>query len=525
MKPKLPAICSIYKASNYTFLISSVITIAYNFILLGYVVQNTDVLSASGLGILVSVVVIVFIFSYAVFSLLTLISLLAVKTFFVIVTAINAIAIYFMTIYQVVLDRTMIENILNTRYSESVELFSLNLISYILIFGLLPGLLLTKIKVTKLDRLRVLANALIAIIVSFSFLYTNSTSWLWIDKHASNLGGKILPWSYIVNSARHLSSINRSTVGQKILPDGLFINNNKMVFVLVIGETARADNFSLYGYSKLTNPKLQHQSNMLVFNNTKSCTTYTTGSLACMLAPSNQHLGYEALPTYLARQGVDVQWRTNNWGEPPIEVSSYVKAGELRSTCSGNGCNLDEVLLTNLTDTIKSSDKEKVFVVLHTKGSHGPSYYSRYTKEFNQFKPVCRDEEISKCSSEALINAYNNTILYTDHFLSKVINKLEKIKNTSIALMYISDHGESLGEHGLYLHGTPYSFAPEYQKNIPFLIWLSDKYVEEKKINISEMRQAPNHSQFNVFHTVLGAFGFESPVYESAMDVLHKPED
>ena len=91
--------------------------------------------------------------------------------------------------------------------------------------------------------------------------------------------------------------------------------------------------------------------------------------------------------------------------------------------------------------------------------------------------------------------------------------------------MYISDHGESLGEHGLYLHGTPYSFAPEYQKNIPFLIWLSDKYVEEKKINISEMRQAPNHSQFNVFHTVLGAFGFESPVYESAMDVLHKPED
>ena len=160
MKPKLPAICSIYKASNYTFLISSVITIAYNFILLGYVVQNTDVLSASGLGILVSVVVIVFIFSYAVFSLLTLISLLAVKTFFVIVTAINGIAIYFMTIYQVVLDRTMIENILNTRYSESVELFSLNLISYILIFGLLPGLLLTKIKVTKLDRLRVLANAL-----------------------------------------------------------------------------------------------------------------------------------------------------------------------------------------------------------------------------------------------------------------------------------------------------------------------------------------------------------------------------
>lgn len=161
----------------------------------------------------------------------------------------------------------------------------------------------------------------------------------------------------------------------------------------------------------------------------------------------------------------------------------------------------------------------------HTKGSHGPSYYTRYTKEFNQFIPVCRDEEVSKCSSDALINAYDNTILYTDHFLSTLINKLEKIENTSAAMMYISDHGESLGEHGLYLHGTPYSFAPDYQKNIPFFIWLSDQYLKENKFNVSKISQAPNHSQFNVFHTVLGAFGFESPVYESTMDVLHKPED
>ncbi|WP_343816138.1 phosphoethanolamine--lipid A transferase EptA [Colwellia asteriadis] len=525
MRAKLPLSFSILKASHYTFLISVVIAITYNFLLFDYVVQNTNVWSASGLGVLISTVVIAFIFSYTIFSLLTLISLSILRTFLVIITVINAIAIYFMMTYQVVLDRTMMGNIFNTRYSESVELLSISLIIFIVMFGLIPALLLTQIKVKQLDRVRVLANALIAFIVSFSFLYANSTSWLWIDKHASILGGKILPWSYIINSTRHHSSINRSTEGQKVLPDGVFTSNNKMVFVLVIGETARSDNFSLYGYSKLTNPKLQQQSNLLVLNNTKSCTTYTTGSLACMLAPSNQHLGYEALPTYLTRQGVDVQWRTNNWGEPPIEVSSYVKAGELRSKCSGNGCNLDEVLLTNLTATIESSDKEKVFVVLHTKGSHGPSYYTRYTKEFNQFIPVCRDEEVSKCSSEELINAYDNTILYTDHFLSTLINKLEKIKNTSAAMMYISDHGESLGEHGLYLHGTPYSFAPDYQKNIPFFIWLSDQYLDENIFNVSNIRQAPNHSQFNVFHTVLGAFGFESPVYESAMDVLHKPED
>lgn len=525
MKLKFPMTFSIIKASHYTLLISIIATFAYNLLLLDYVVKNTDVWSASGLGILVSTIVIIFLFSFSVFSLLMLISPKVLKTFFVIITVINAIAIHFMMTYQVVLDRTMMGNIFNTRFSESMELLSLGLVFSIVILGFIPAWFLIQIRVKHLDRTKILINALIAFIVSFSYLYANSTSWLWIDKHASILGGKILPWSYIVNSGRYYSTINRTTDGQQALPDGKFINNNKMVFVLVIGETARADNFSLYGYTKLTNPKLTQQSNLLVLNKTKSCTTYTTGSLACMLAPNKQHLKYEALPTYLTRHGVDVEWRTNNWGEPPINVTNYVEANELRTECNGSGCHLDEVLLTNLMNTIESSDKDKVFIVLHTKGSHGPSYYSRYTKEFNHFSPECRDEEISKCSSEALVNAYDNTILYTDHFLSSLIDKLKMVKNASAAMMYISDHGESLGEHGLYLHGTPYSFAPDVQKNIPFLIWLSDQYLKENKLNISKIHQAPNHSQFNVFHTVMGAFGFESPVYESALDVLHNSDE
>lgn len=524
MNTKALSNISVSKASSFTFWVSIIMTFAYNFVLLEYVSKNTNVWSISGLGILLSTVVIVFIFSYTTFSFLALISPKVLKALLVITTIINASAIYHMSNYQVVLDRTMMGNIFNTRYSESIELLSVSLIFTIIVLGLIPACFIASIKIKQIDRVKILSNASIGLIVAFAVLFINSTSWLWIDKHASVLGGKILPWSYIINSGRYYSSINKTTDGQKALPDGYFLENNKTVFVLVIGETARAANFSLYGYPKLTNPKLKDQSNLLVLNNAKSCTTYTTGSLACILSPGEQYLGYEALPTYLTRHGVDVQWRTNNWGEPPIKVTSYVEASELRADCLGEGCKLDEVLLTNLINAIDSSDKQKVFVVLHTKGSHGPSYYSRYTKEFNQFTPVCREEEISKCSPEELINAYDNTLLYTDHFLTTLITELQTLANTSSAMMYISDHGESLGEHGLYLHGTPYSFAPDYQKDIPFLFWASDTFLDSKSLKLEDLTQAASHNQFNIFHTVLGALSLNSSIYESTLDVLHNSE-
>lgn len=506
-------------ATTFTFISSIISSVLFNLILFDFVIKNVDIFTYSGIRISLSIATIVFTFTFVIASLLTFISSTALKIFLAFTAILNSVAIYFMTTYQVVLDRTMMGNIFNTRFSESTELLSIQLVLFIVALGIVPTWLIMKVQVTTLNRFKIITNSIIALLISIVILYVNSTSWLWIDKYAKLLGGKILPWSYIINTGRYYSSINNSIEGQSLLPDGKFNYNDKMVFVLVIGETARSDNFSLYGYSKLTNPKLQQQSNLLVLNNTKSCTTYTTGSLACMLAPSNQHLGYEALPTYLTRHGVDVQWRTNNWGEPPIEVSSYVKASELRAKCSGNGCNLDEVLLTNLSEIIETSDKQKIFIALHTKGSHGPSYYSRYTKEFEQFRPVCRDEEISQCSTEELVNAYDNTILYTDYFLASLIKKLEKIDNTPTAMMYISDHGESLGEHGLYLHGTPYSFAPDYQKNVPFLFWMSDSLLIKKHIEITDFKQSPSHSQFNVFHTVLGTFDFESPTYDSKLDI------
>ena len=519
-------------ASQFVFYATLLSTLLLNISLFSFVVENVDIATYAGFAIFFSVLLIVFMLSYILNTLMALISPSLFKVFLLFTTLINASAIYYMSTFNVVLDRAMMGNIFNTRYSEAIELFSITWLMFIVVLGMVPVWLISKIKVSAVNRLRTLLNMFVVVALSFSFIYFNASSWLWIDKYASVLGGKILPWSYIINTSRHFSQQNKSTKGQEALPDGAFKDGKKTVVVLVIGETARSANFSLYGYEKQTNPKLeqiQRSGNLLVLNDPKACTTYTTGSIACMLSATENTSKHEALPSYLHRQGAEVIWRANNWGEPAIVVDEYVESTPLREQCeqqgSSNDCHLDGRLLVNLKERILTSKKQKVLVVLHTKGSHGPSYYARYTPKFEQFTPVCKSEEISKCSREELVNAYDNTILYTDDFLARIVNTLNDLSDNSdipTAMMYVSDHGESLGEHGLYLHGTPYSIAPDLQKDVPFLLWMSSSLQAQKGLSLTEAEQADSHSLFNVFHTVLGLLSFESDVYQEELDVVDK---
>ena len=179
------------------------------------------------------------------------------------------------------------------------------------------------------------------------------------------------------------------------------------------------------------------------------------------------------------------------------------------------------MLLTGLSERIRSSKRHNVFVILHQRGSHGPSYYSEYPRQFELFTPVCRSVTLNQCSRDELRNAYDNTILYTDHFLGRVIHLLNNLMNTSAVFMYISDHGESLGEHGLYLHGAPFSIAPDEQKNVPFIVWMSSEFADRKGITFTQLGQRDGHSQKNVFHSIMGAFDMRSDVYDARLDVFN----
>lgn len=499
--------------------------ILYHEPLLSFAIDNLDGFSVNGMLVISTLFVVVFVITVLILSLLALLTQSLLKPFCVLMFLANSVAFYFIATYQVVLDKTMMGNIVNTDYSEASAFLNPGLIFYFCLFGILPGWFLLRTRIRRTSRSRLMLASFITAFVGLGWAYTASGTWLWIDQNGKKLGGMVMPWSYVVNMARYQNSLLRSSREQVLLPPATVPENGKTVVILVIGEAARAQNFSLYGYPEPTNPLLAGNG-VVALKNATSCSTYTTASLGCILS----HTGtgspfsreYEPLPSYLQRHGVDVIWRTGNWGEPPLKVQSYQRTGELKKDCTGPGCDFDEVLLTGLLDRIRSSKQQNVFVILHQHGSHGPDYYGQYPQRFEVFRPVCRSVELNQCTDEELMNAYNNTILYTDYFLDQAISLLRKLDNVPAMLMYLSDHGESLGEHGLYLHGTPYAIAPDVQKDIPFIVWMSDSFMARKGMTVARLGQQESHVQQNVFHSILGAFDVRSAVYDGRQDIFSR---
>ncbi|MFL6719085.1 MAG: phosphoethanolamine--lipid A transferase EptA [Burkholderiaceae bacterium] len=490
-------------------------------------ILSLDAINFSGFLSLATLFVFQLVISITILTAISLVSISLTKLVCMLLTIGSAAALYFIVSYGTILDSTMMGNVFNTDLNEAAGLTHPKLLLYIFFLGIVPALVFKNTRITHTSRLKRLLFLVAALLVGGSWIYANAKSWLWIDKNAKQFGGLILPWTYIVNSARYYDQTAASRQEQRLLPGIQSTDEKSVVVVLVIGESARAQNFSLYGYQRNTNPRLS-KAGVTVMPNTTSCSTYTTRSIQCMLS----HLGgetpagggYEPLTSYLDRHGVEVIWRSNNFGEPRMKVSSFEKADEIRKKCQDNcpSGNYDELLLYKLDERLRNAQGgKKTLVVLHQAGSHGPQYFKKYPPEFETFKPVCRTVDQQKCSSEELVNAYDNTILYTDFLLDKVIGMLKTLDNTASVMIYMSDHGESLGENGLYLHGIPYSIAPAVQKNIPYLVWMSEKFAERRHLANPLPVQNRNYSQDDVFHSVMGAFGMVSDVYKKDKDIFH----
>lgn len=491
--------------------------LVYNVPLYLFGVEHLDMPSVGAVMTLLTLFILVVGITAFITGLLALVCQRLVKPLFMVIAIINAMALYFMVTYNVVLDKTMMGNAVNTNVAEAGGLFHPWLLVYVLFLGLLPCWLLLKVERIHTRFTRRLLLPVAVCIVTLGWVYVASQSWLWIDKYAKVVGGMVMPWSYVVNGVRYVSD----TVApheRKLLPKAHFVSNEKKVVFLVIGESARAQNFSLYGYDRMTSPEAA-KAGVTVFNKTHSCATYTTASVECILAHDSPgaRAGWEPLTSYLQREGVDVTWRTNNSGEPPMTVHHFERLAELKAGCTGEACNYDEGLLRGLEERIESSGQERILVVLHLGGSHGPAYNTRYPPAFEKFKPVCTSVQLHQCSQEELVNAYDNTLLYTDHVLGQTIGLLKRLKGYSSSLIYVSDHGESLGEYNLYLHGTPYTIAPEYQKTVPLLTWDSKT---AKPGDAAPVTVKGEFSQANIFHSVMGAFGMRSEIFDPKLDLF-----
>ena len=514
---KQKSILNLIKKPISLFAFSAIVSVAtmllYNIPFFNYVIGHTNQSTGIRLFLIASLVVVMLLVNFLMTYLVMYLMRMVGRILLAIMAIINATSLYFILTYNIIIDEVTIGNVFNTRYSEASGFFSWSLWAFIIAFGVLPALfcLLQPVAIGKAKQMGRYCGTSLGIVLALLLANINQT--LWIGQHDTELGGYLQPWSYLVNSIR-VTSIRMAKQAEEIkLPDGKITNNEKAVVVLVIGESARKANFQLYGYKRANNPLLSKQQGLKVFQ-AQSCATFTTAGVKAILEPKNSGDLYEPLPNYAFRTGADVVWRTINWGEPPIHIDEYESDIVLSKKYPNVDKRYDELLFTGLRERIESSKKNKVLIVIHTSTSHGPNYASKYPKKFEVYKPVAHNVEEGEKNVAKLVNAYDNTILYTDYLLSNMIDTLRSLKDWKSSMIFISDHGESLGENNMFMHGMPMKLAPKVQYEIPFLVWTSDGF-REYKSNLPEVLE-----QHYIFHSVLNLLSIQSPAYDKDYDIF-----
>ncbi len=476
-----------------------------------------------------------------------------VKPLVAVLTVVAAGASWFSGRYGAVLDPAMMRNVLHTDVPEARELIGWPLLLHLTLFAAVPLAVLSRVdlrprtgwKATLAARLALVLVAAAVLVVAVMSVYSPLSSVLRVQK---DVRYRITPanvvWSLGSAAAGELrgAAQPRQPLGLDArLGPNLAGRPKPQVLVLVVGETARAANWGLAGYARDTTPRLRALQ-VVDFGSVQACGTHTEASVPCLFAPVGRRdydeariRGQESLLHLLARAGVSVHWRDNQSGckgvcdgLPGDRPSATTSPG----LCEGDRC-LDEALVSDLDARLQwlagggGSAGTQVWV-LHMLGNHGPAYFRRYPPGFAAFTPECRDEDLSRCAPQAIANAYDNAVRYTDHVLARAIEQLSARADTvDSALLYVSDHGESLGELGLYLHGLPYALAPDVQKQVPMVFWASSGFEAGAGLpsgcldrTLRTRARAGGVSHDHVFHTVLGLLDVSTAVHEPAMDMV-----
>ena len=486
--------------------VCSILTLVlYNIPFLRFVSEHAQMGAMGRAMVLVTMVVLLLTLNFFAYYLVVRLLRIVGRAVVALWLFLSGVCTYFIVTYHTMMDDSMLGNVFNTRYSEASGFVNGRLLLAVVFLGLLPAAwaLVQKVNYGSWRQFGKWIGGSLA--VALAFVAINFNQVLWVGKYDTELGGLVMPWSYTVNTARLISKYRAANREETKLPDGHFTDNAKSVMVLVIGESARKANFQLYGYDRPTNPRLSELDDLHVFD-AHSCATYTTAGVRAILEHKGTSTLYEILPNYLFRTGVDVVWRSANWGEPPVHIDEYVKRDSLAQQYGVTEV-YDEVLTLGLKERILQSDKRKVLIVLHTTTSHGPDYPRQYPKAFERFSPVCDNVEDAQKDLEKLRNAYDNTVVYTDHYLRNLVDTLRTLTDWNAAMLYVSDHGESLGEGGLFMHGVPLSMAPREQYEIPLLLWTNN----EAHRRIKKVQNTVD--QHVVFHTVLDWLSVETPVF------------
>ncbi|WP_338454367.1 phosphoethanolamine--lipid A transferase [Aeromonas veronii] len=465
------------------------------------------------------------------------------KPFFTVLILTGSIVSYAMLKYGVIFDAGMIQNIVETNSGEAGAYLNGSVALWFLLTGLLPVLVLWSLRIRYPARWYQ-GLAWRAGLLAISLLFIGSVASLYYQDYASvgrnnkSLAKEIVPANYVHGLYKYGRDVLFATpipyqhlgTDAKVVARG----GKPTLMFLVVGETARSQNYSLNGYGKETNSFTAKEQGVVSFKDVRSCGTATAVSVPCMFSNLTRR-GYDdqlassrdGLLDVLQHAGISVLWKENDGGckgvcrnVPTIEIlpKSYP------ALCQGESC-YDEVLLEGLDQQIAGMKGNKL-VAFHLMGSHGPTYFRRYPASERVFMPDCPRSDIENCSNEELVNTYDNTIRYTDKVVGLLIDKLKSLESQyDVGLVYLSDHGESLGAMGLYLHGTPYKFAPDDQTRVPLLTWFSPQLQADRQLDMGCLAAEASSQRFshdNLFHSMLGIMDVQTRVYDNKLD-LFKP--
>lgn len=460
------------------------------------------------------------------------------------VLVLAAAASYFIDVYGAVIDKVMIRNVLETNAIESRELFTGRMLLQVALLGVLPAALVLRVRLTQRRWLGELRDRSIAAVVTLALLGGIAASFY--QDHASMLRNHrelrhmLVPVNFLAGLGSH--------IGEKLEPPQTYVRigedarrpdpaatgetRKPMLVVLVVGETARAANFQLGGYARPTNPALSRIEDLVYFSDVSSCGTSTAISVPCLFSDLSR-AGFDAedakhrdnLIDISLRAGLDVHWFGNNTDCKGVCRSVPERRVDRRrhpAACVGDHPCLDGALFEDFFGSLGEIERDR-FTVIHTLGSHGPGYHLRHPADFERFTPACRHVDFARCTVPEIVNAYDNTLLYTDHLLALTIERLRSLSDrVDTALLYVSDHGESLGEGGVFLHAIPYAIAPDVQMQVPMLFWASEGFTKRLGLDAACLRRVARQpaSHDNLFHSMLGLLQVETAVRKPDLDLF-----
>lgn len=458
---------------------------------------------------------------------------------------VSALAGFYIDKFGIYIDASMIRNVLHTDVAEARELLTPDLFWHLAIFAGVPGWLLWRNVFPATDGwhagwlrrgLWIVGVGLIGV-AGLALAFKDLAPLMRNHKEIRYL---VVPENAIYGIARNLqpNKVGTPLRKQPVGPDAKLgaawqQRQRPALFVFVLGETARAANWGTHpgpdGQPRDTTPELDRKP-LIRFADVTSCGTNTETSVPCIFSPQGRRhydedaiRNSESLLHVLNRAGFHIVWRDNQSGCKGVCSDLDSQAPDRQSLpqlCPDDHC-LDEAMLAGM-DKLLADDKGNLVVVLHQIGNHGPAYFRRYPESFRRFAPTCDTADLSQCTQAQIVNSYDNALLYTDHFLARTIDFLERQSDRfDTAMLYVSDHGESLGEHGLFLHGMPYAIAPREQTQVPMVLWLSDRFSQDFGVDrncLAQRAQQPA-SHDNIFHSLLGLLDVSTQVYDASLDL------